>query len=348
MSEHKYTTRSSYLAFRLKTILHALLYLGPPLSLQSSSVVWANYLSTKRSFSQHTSRVLSMTMIVFSVTMFFLATWHMIMNCIRLLAGYVDHATTPGGPAAYIGNLRPWDHILKDTLYATQENLGSAAAIYRCWILWNRDWRVTVLPIALLLANCVAGYTVCATYSSVDPTETVFSSRLDHWIKTFYSIAVILNIITTSLMAYRIWNAHRRSAAYVQGRGNLLPILQILVESAALQLVVEIVLLALYCSDINAQYIVLESVASVVVRVYEPWLRLTVSLYLISRKGITFNLITLRIRFHAMESASQPGSVAHPVQTIGSLPMRRIHVNISQDVEDHTDSDLAAAKLSRA
>jgi len=51
------------------------------------------------------------------------------MNAYRLQAGYVDHAFTQGGPAAYIGNLRPWDHILKDTLYATQENLGSAAAV---------------------------------------------------------------------------------------------------------------------------------------------------------------------------------------------------------------------------
>ena len=68
-------------------------------------------------------------MIVISTVMFFIATFHMVMNAYRLQSGYVDHAFTAGGPAAYIGNLRPWDHILKDTLYATQENLGSAAAV---------------------------------------------------------------------------------------------------------------------------------------------------------------------------------------------------------------------------
>ncbi|KAH0586590.1 hypothetical protein J132_03934 [Termitomyces sp. J132] len=268
-------------------------------------------------------------MITISGTMFFIATWHMIMNCIRLLAGYVDHRLSPGGPAAYIGNLRPWDHIMKDTLYATQENLGSAAAIYRCWVLWNKDWRIVALPIALLLANCVAGYTVCATYSSVDPTETVFSSRLDRWIRTFYSIAVVLNIITTTLMACRIWMAHKRSIAYSQGKSHLLPVLRILIESAALQLIVETILLALYCSNINAQYILLESIASIV--------------------GITFNAITIRIRLRTMaDSSNQPSSGSHHVQTIGSMPLRRIQVNISHDVEDHSDSDYNPGKISQA
>ena len=70
-------------------------------------------------------------MIVVSTVMFFIATFHVAMNAFRLQAAYVDHVFTPGGPAAYLGNLRTWDHILKDTLYATQENLGSAAAVKR-------------------------------------------------------------------------------------------------------------------------------------------------------------------------------------------------------------------------
>jgi len=101
----------------------------------------------------------------------------------------------------------------------------------------------------------------------------------------------------------------------------VLPILRILVESAALQLVVEIVLLGLYCASINAQYILLESVSSIV--------------------GITFNAITIRIKLHTIvgEGSSNEGSRAmNPVQTIGSMPMRRINVNITRDVEDHSDS----------
>lgn len=51
------------------------------------------------------------------------------MNCFRLVRGFIDHANTPGGPVAYIGTLSLWDHIFKDTLYATQSILGDAAAV---------------------------------------------------------------------------------------------------------------------------------------------------------------------------------------------------------------------------
>lgn len=51
------------------------------------------------------------------------------MNGYRLIEGFTEHALTPGGPVAYFGNLRTWDHVLKDTLYATQEILGNAAAV---------------------------------------------------------------------------------------------------------------------------------------------------------------------------------------------------------------------------
>jgi len=106
---------------------------------------------------------------------------------------------------------------------------------------------------------------VCGLYTTVDPTQTVFDPTLTQWIKTFYSIVVVLNIITTSLMSYRIWKTHQASAQFSKNEGKLLRILRILIESAALQLIIEIVLLALYSSDINAQYILLESVAPVVV-----------------------------------------------------------------------------------
>ncbi|KAJ4466758.1 hypothetical protein J3R30DRAFT_3310335, partial [Lentinula aciculospora] len=76
--------------------------------------------------------------------------------------------------------------------------------IYRCWVLWSQNWRVIIFPSMLLVVNIIASYMVCGLYSTVSPTETVFDSCLTIWIKIFYSLAVVLNIITTSLMSYRI------------------------------------------------------------------------------------------------------------------------------------------------
>ncbi|KIK51359.1 hypothetical protein GYMLUDRAFT_78233 [Collybiopsis luxurians FD-317 M1] len=272
--------------------------------------------NTRTRVARHTN-----TMIGISSLMFVIATMHLALNAARTVAGYVDHGLTPGGPVAFIAPLRPWDHVLKDTLYATQESLGSTAAIYRCWVLWNRNWKVIVIPVALLVVEIVAGYMVCGLYVTSSSTTSIFDPQLITWITTFYSFAVGLNIVTTSLMSYRIWSTHRQSSAYkANNNSRLLSILRILIESAALQLIVEIVLLALYCSDINAQFILLESVASVV--------------------GITFNAIAIRIRFQVMETSTNgPGNSTGGNPTFGSVPLRPIQVNISRDVEENMNDD---------
>lgn len=82
----------------------------------------------------------------------------------------------------------------------------------------------------------------------------------------FYALAVIQNIMTTSLMAYRIWISYRNTAAYKMNSGGLLSVIRILIESAALQLIAELILLAFYSADMNAQFIMLEAITPLVVR----------------------------------------------------------------------------------
>ncbi|KAG5220570.1 vacuolar triacylglycerol lipase [Salix suchowensis] len=238
-----------------------------------------------------------------------------------------------GGAVGYIGNLRRWDHVLKDTLYATQEILELLTTplpqIYRCFILWNSDWRVIVLPLMLMVGSLVSGYTVCALFVQVDPTQSVFTNRLNSWIQAFYSIAVVQNVITTGLMAFRIWRTSMKSAKY-KTENALLPIVRILIESAALQLLVEILLLALYSRSVNAQYILLELVTPTV--------------------GITFNAITIRIKLRAINNSAVTSeySRSEPVQTIGSMPMRRIKVDITTQVEDDTDGKETSTSIHMA
>ena len=112
------------------------------------------------------------------------------MNCYRMIEAYVIKRDEPGGPAAYIGRLAPWDHVFKDTLYATQEMLGDAAAvrhsfsifsrlpllmhlvqIYRTYVVWGRNWKAIALPCALLtvsLSTSDAHYYLYASLTGYD------------------------------------------------------------------------------------------------------------------------------------------------------------------------------------
>ncbi|KAJ7172187.1 hypothetical protein C8R46DRAFT_140201 [Mycena filopes] len=214
----------------------------------------------------------SQVMFIASVAMFILASMHVAINCFRLLRGFSEFREAPGGPVGYLGALNRWDHVFKITIWGTQSLLGDAMAVYRCWILWAKDYRFTALPFLLLLGSTVSGYTTCALFAKVDPTASVFDPSLTRWITTFYSLAVAQNIITTSLMAIRIWERERKSAHYRLQNSNFMPILRILIESASLYLFIEILLLAFYSVDYNAQYILLEIITPTVVRCFSSLL----------------------------------------------------------------------------
>ncbi|KAJ3528744.1 hypothetical protein NM688_g7954 [Phlebia brevispora] len=140
--------------------------------------------------------------------------------------------------------------------------------------------------------------------------------------------------MTTSLMAFRIWQTDRRAAAYRTNKeGNLMPIFRILVESASIQFVVETIMLALYCADYNAQYLLLEMSTPLV--------------------GITFGAITIRIALYQSKSldssrnAITSGQEGRPIATIGSMPLRPmpISISITKDVEAHDDGHVMSPTM---
>ncbi|KAI0072951.1 hypothetical protein K474DRAFT_1775067 [Panus rudis PR-1116 ss-1] len=224
-------------------------------------------------------------MFIVGVIMFLIATMHLGMNCYRLLCGYINHGGEPGGAVTYLSNLSSWSHIFKDTLYATQELFGDAVAIYRCYIIWNHEWKVVVFPIMVFVVSAVSGYTVCGTYATVDPNDTVFNPRLKQWITIFFAIAVVQSALTTGLIAFRIWHVDRHSARYRMAESSLMPVVWILVESASLQLLGEVILLILYLAHSNAQYILLEIVTPLV--------------------GITFTAMIIRITIRLRDRDSR-------------------------------------------
>lgn len=102
----------------------------------------------------------------------------------------------------------------------------------------------------------------------------MFDPRLTQWIRTFYAISVVQSGLTTGLMAYRIWQTDKRSATYrTNQESNLMPILRILIESASIQFIAEVILLSLYSANYNAQYMLLELITPLVVspNSYSQW-----------------------------------------------------------------------------
>ncbi|KAJ7614762.1 hypothetical protein B0H17DRAFT_966054, partial [Mycena rosella] len=191
--------------------------------------------------------------------MFIIATWHFVITFYGVLQALSDTPTNEGGPGALLINTRPWHAIMRDALYITQSLLGDSVAIYRCWILWDRDWRVVVLPLVMLLSSL--GY-------HHNSSGDIFDPAIWDWIAVFYAVGLGQNTITTGSMAFRLWLVDRRSMAYNVGRSQFYSTMLLLVESAALYFAIQIVVLAAFLAKSNIQLVLLGSVPPIIVSYY--------------------------------------------------------------------------------
>ncbi|KAF8992777.1 hypothetical protein BDQ17DRAFT_1456219 [Cyathus striatus] len=230
-------------------------------------------------------------MIGISAIMFFVATFHLAIDFYVLLQGYSD-----SGPSMAL------HHILKYMLIGVQQSLGTATAIYRTWVLWSYDWKVVVFPIILLIMSIIIGVLTFTKLSDV-----AFNSLTI----TYYSVAFALSVMTVGLMSYRIWIAHRNTASDCVGKPRLLSIMWILIESAALQIITEFIILVLSCIYDNPEIIVLEWVPPIL--------------------GITFTSITVRIKLQSLNEAGV--HTRNKKDQVGGGHLRHFKIDFTKEVE---------------
>ncbi|KII86505.1 hypothetical protein PLICRDRAFT_44102 [Plicaturopsis crispa FD-325 SS-3] len=209
----------------------------------------------------------------YTLLMFAVASAHIAINLYRMLRGYVWLVADPG-PAVYFADLQRWDNIAHDALNAFMTWLGDSLVIYRCYIVWENNLAIVILPIILLIISIISNSVALHMFSTLSIGD-IFSPSLVHWMNTIYAVAFVQNTMTTGLIAWRIWMQGKASRGNTNASFSLTPIIRILVESAAVYDMELLILIVLYAVGNNGQYIMQEaSVPSV---------------------GIVFTLITVRL-----------------------------------------------------
>jgi len=204
-------------------------------------------------------------MLLAAILMFLLSTAHMGINVYRLLQGYVLDNTTPGGAVAFLYSLTEPTQKAKDAIYCTQSLLGDVLNIYRSWLVWNKNIWVVIFPIMLWFPTAVVGYYIPGyLFEASKWNDNVFTSNFRIYITIWYTLALVQNLITTSLIAIRLWYYERKAGPYRTGNFSLSPIIHIIVESASIYVAAQLVLLITFVSSDNAQYVLLEIITPIV------------------------------------------------------------------------------------
>ncbi|KAG1718235.1 hypothetical protein EDB19DRAFT_1888061 [Suillus lakei] len=190
---------------------------------------------------------------------------HIVVNIIRVQDGLVNYRDTfPGGPVAFFGDVTQRTYVIKHALYILQTLLADGVVIYRCYVVWQRVW-VIILPSMLWCSVAVTG--VSAVYSlsqaSRNPAD-IFTTMVAGWITAFIISTLATNLLSSGLLAYRIWMIERSVSTVRATNSSMMPIVHVLVDAAVLYSVALFTRLICFVYKNNGQEVLVDMVMPII------------------------------------------------------------------------------------
>jgi len=247
-------------------------------------------------------------MFAFSVVMFMLATMHIGVNYTRILRAFIIDRDEPGGPSAYFNMLSEFTQVFGSAIYVAQTLVGDSVVLYRCHLVWGRQWQVVAFPFILLLGSTTAGVGILYSFAVVVPDAEIFVIQLQHWILSFFSLTLATNIICTGLVAFKLWDVNRQ-VQYFGVNHSFNPIILLVIESGAIYSATLMTLLILYKTESWFQYVLLDAISPIVGLVFSMII-VRIGLGLTTMNGrYTYANNSLRRSSHNEPSNDTRGSV---------------------------------------
>ncbi|KAI0782253.1 hypothetical protein C8Q75DRAFT_509820 [Abortiporus biennis] len=266
-----------------------------------------------------------------NLLIFTLVTVDMAATVGRHLEAFVFRVNI-GGPAWIFMDERRWGSVLHVCCATLLSLVGEACFIFRCFVIFGYSWAIIIVPSLIWLLNMASIILFVYKLVTVVPPATLSAPPFRPFLGTFLCSSTTTVMITTGLMAYRVWTVTRDTASYtgVSLRHNILwRINRIILESGFLASFSTLAcLIAYFVSDA-----VLYALADSAVPVY----------------AIAFNLIIIRVRQRMGDQKMSPSifstlTIPHmslPTPSI-SKPFERGHLDLDLDLDSCRLSDLPA------
>jgi len=274
-------------------------------------------------------RTMHYKMIIAAILMFIFATMDVAFHLQHNLDAFVgapDHQAV----LDHFNDTSNWINVMKMAAYVAQTFVGDAILLYRCWVVYNRNWWIVLLPTLLWLGCTACGAMTVYIEATLDTEGDLLNAdSLAPFITAMLCLTLAMNALTTSLIVHRIWKVQRklnRRSAFALTEGTPLKrVLVVLIESGLMYTLSIVILFGLYMAGHNAQYGVSNSVVQII--------------------GITFNLIISSVDRHKSEhsSSSATGTNSHIVASHRTgVPLHQIHVRTTTTVMQYGDDDVEA------
>jgi len=161
--------------------------------------------------------------------MYILATAHVSLVLVRLINAFIFNGDTPDGAIIYLANIAIPVNRSKDMIYVTLIVLGDSILVWRCFMVWSRNYYVIAFPCIMVLGTAISGYGAVGQYYLPDP----FTVTAVNWATSLLIVSMATNIVVTLLTAGRIWAISRKLSqmTYSSAGGHYRQILLLIIES---------------------------------------------------------------------------------------------------------------------
>jgi len=197
------------------------------------------------------------------IFMYTLATVHISFILARLIQAFIINVDKEGGAILYLANIGDPLNRAKDMVYISIIICGDSIIVWRCFLVWNKNYFVVAIPFCMVLGTAIGGYGAVGQYFLPNPRVP----RTVHWAQGMLSLSMVTNVLVTGLTAGKIWYISRTLDAKYFGPSlhRYRSIILLTVESGVFMAISKIIEFTLFqiapedgLNGLNALYIPLE------------------------------------------------------------------------------------------
>ncbi|KAJ7915795.1 hypothetical protein B0H13DRAFT_1999469 [Mycena leptocephala] len=119
-------------------------------------------------------------------------------------------------------NIHDWINIARSFNQILNMIVGDFVLIYRCFIVYGRRWLAIAVSFTLYLTGVAMGVKLMhAEITASNSAITLNSNLIKPWWSAFFAITAAQNVLTTSLLVWRIWRIEHQNGKFRGGNPSL-------------------------------------------------------------------------------------------------------------------------------
>lgn len=180
------------------------------------------------------------------IMMYILATTHSACHWFIVKNGFIDHGETPTSTALYFVGTPLWITVLSALTLTLNTLIADCILIWRCWIVWNHNWKIIILPTMCTVAGAALGFRSIAEQAAYIINPNLDRNSFVDFATPYFALSLVTTSLATVLIIFRIMtmteSATRKSRGYRR-------VIEVVVESAVLYSVSLIIFLPLLVAE---------------------------------------------------------------------------------------------------